>query len=237
MIINSIDIPQSCSLCQNKSNLFCCLTIDEKENLSENKGSNFYKKGQSIFYEGNQSHGLFCIYKGKVKLSKLGENGKDQVVRFAKSGDVVGYRSLFSNEPYQATATAMEDTYVCHLSADGFMKLITANPKLSWEAMKLLSKDLKNAEQHLINITQKTVKERIAEALLILYKTFGFTENNLTLDISLTRAEIGDIAGTTTETTIRTLAQLKKEGVIELNGKSISIPNINKLMNIAAIYD
>ena len=237
MSVNSVDIPSSCASCQNKSNLFCCLTIDEKDDLSVNKGNNFYKKGQSVFYEGNQSHGLFCIYKGKVKLSKLGENGKEQVVRFAKSGDVLGYRSLFSNEPYQATATAIEDTYVCHLSSDSFMELIKTNPKLSWEAMKLLSEDLKNAEQHLINITQKTVKERIAEALLILYKTFGFLEDGVTLDITLTRAEIGDIAGTTTETTIRTLAQLKKEGVIELSGKHISIPSVTDLANVAGVYD
>jgi len=232
----TVDVP-SCSGCKNDSKLFCCLTIDEKETLGENKGNNLYKKGQSIFYEGNQPHGLFCIFKGKVKLSKLGENGKEQVVRFAKTGDVLGYRSLFSNEPYQATATAMEDTYACHISTHNFMKVLNTNSKLSFQAVKILSEDLKNAEQHLLNITQKTVKQRIAEALLILYKTFGFTEDNQTLNVSLTRQEIGDIAGTTTETTIRTLAKLKKEGVILLYGKKIGISNISLLANIAGIYD
>ena len=166
----------------------------------------------------------------------MGEGGKEQVVRLANSGDIIGYRSLFKNELYQATATAIEDSYICHLSAHTFLELIKLNPKLSFEVMRLLSEDLKNAEQHLINITQKTVKERIGEALYILYKTFGTKEDGETLNIILTRSEISDIAGTTTETTIRTLAMLKKEGLIKTFGKKILIPDINKLKKFSGIY-
>jgi len=227
----------SCSECGNKSSIFCALSKDEKDELSTNKGSNYYKKGQAIFYEGNQSHGLYCVYKGKVKLSKLGENGKEQVIRFAKTADILGYRSLFSNEPYQATATALEDSYICHLSKDKFMGLMKENTSLSWNTMQLLSNDLKSAEQHLINIAQKTVKERIAEALLLLQTTFGFMEDNKSINVILTRSEIADIAGTTTETTIRTLAVLSNEGFIELKGKRIIIPNVITLTRVAGIYD
>ncbi len=227
----------TCSECNNQSSIFCSLSKDEQNELSINKGSNFYKKGQAIFYEGNQSHGLYCIFKGKIKLSKLGENGKEQVVRFAKTSDILGYRSLFSNEPYQATATALEDSYICHLSKEKFMALLRDNPKLSWSTMQLLSNDLKSAEQHLINIAQKSVKERIAEALLLLYATFGFLDDEKSLNIVLTRSEIADVAGTTTETTIRTLALLNTEGLIDLKGKRIIIPNISNLTRIAGIYD
>ncbi len=227
----------SCAECQNNNKIFCALSTDEKIELSENKGSNFYKKGQVIFYEGNQSHGLYCMYSGKVKLTKLGENGKEQVIRFAKTADILGYRSIFSNEPYQATATALEDSYICHLSKDKFMSLMRSNPKLSWNTMHLLSEDLKHAEQHLITIAQKSVKERIAEALLLIYSTFGYYNDTDTLDVVLSRSEIADIAGTTTETTIRTLATLNKEGIIVLNGKKISIPNVGKLSRVAGIYD
>ncbi len=232
----SLDIP-ACDKCTNKSKLFCCLSNTEKAEVGENKGDNFYKKGQSIFYEGNQSHGLFCIYKGKVKLSKLGQNGKEQIVRLAKDGDILGYRALFSNEAYQATATALEDCYICQLSADNVLNMIKKNPKMSWEVMKILSEDLKHAEQHLIDITQKTVKKRIAETLLILQRTFGTLDDGESIDVTLTRSEIGDIAGTTTETTIRTLAQLKKEGIIDLKGKVIKIPNVSKLASLAGVYD
>lgn len=227
----------SCAECQNDNKIFCALSLGEKNDLGENKGSNFYKKGQVVFYEGNQSHGLYCMYSGKVKLTKLGENGKEQVLRFAKTADILGYRSIFSKEPYQATATAIEDSYICHLSKDKFLSIMKTNPQLSWNTMELLSNDLKQAEKSLINIAQKTVKERIAEALLLLHATFGYFNDTTTLDVTLSRSEIADIAGTTTETTIRTLATLNKEGQIVLNGKKISIPDINSLSRVAGIYD
>lgn len=231
-----LEIP-SCAECTNDSKIFCALSREERGTLSENKGSNFYKKGQAIFYEGNHSNGLYCVFKGKVKLSKLGEDGKEQVIRFAKTADILGYRALLSNEPYQATAIAMEDCQICHLSKEKFMHLMQDNPKLSWNTMQLLSKDLRSAEQHLINIAQKTVKERISEALILLCSTFGYLEDGETIDIVLTRSEIADIAGTTTETTIRTLALLNKENLIELKGKKIKILNQRELTKTAGIYD
>lgn len=224
------EIPSCCD-CKVKS-VFCSLSNDEKQELESNKGNNFYKKGQAIFYEGNQSHGLYCIFKGKVKLSKLGENGKEQIIRFAKTSDILGYRALFGNEPYQATAIAMEDSYICHLSRENFLKQIKKDPNLSQKLLKVLSEDLRRAEQHLINIAQKTVKERIAETLVLLYNTFGVLDDGKSLDIQLSRAEIADIAGTTTETTIRTLVALSKEKLIKLEGKQIIIQDLKSLENV-----
>ncbi|NOQ72845.1 MAG: cyclic nucleotide-binding domain-containing protein [Crocinitomix sp.] len=228
----------NCTECSVESKVFCSLSKEEKDMVSANKGNNFYKKGQVIFYEGNHSNGLYCIYKGKVKLTKLGEDGKDQVLRFSKTGDILGYRSSLSEEPYSATATVLEDSHICHLSRDKYIAVMAANPKLSWNTMQVLSKDLKNAEQHLINIAQKTVKERISEALILLHDTFGFKEDDTqTLDVQLSRSEIADIAGTTTETTIRTLANLHKEKLIVLNGKMIKILCLKSLRRSAAIYE
>lgn len=232
----NVKIP-SCIDCKNKSNIFCTLSHDEKDKLGSNKINNFYKKGQTIFYEGNQSHGLFCVYSGKIKISKLSENGKEQIIRFVKKADILGYRSLFSNEPYQATATALEDTYVCLLRKDKVFNLLQSNPKMSWKTLLLLSDDLKKAENHLTNIAQKTVIERISEALLLLQSTYGFENDTNIIDVRLTRTEIGEVAGTTTETTIRTLAKLKKEGLVVLDGKKIGIPSISNLANMAKIYD
>ena len=236
MKLSKITIP-SCVDCKNNSKIFCALSINEKENLSKNKGGNFYKKGQAIFYEGNHSNGLYCIYKGKVKLSKLGERGKEQVVRFARTSDIIGYRALLSNEPYQATAVALEDCHVCHLSKEKFKELMCSNSNLSWNVMRLLSRDLKFAENHLINVAQKTVVERIAETLIVLKTTFGFLEDGKTLDVSLSRTEIADVAGTTTETTIRTLSNLAQEGYIDLDRKFIRILNLEGLIILAGIYD
>lgn len=233
---SSVEIPE-CTDCTNKNSVFCCLSYDDKALLTTNKGGNFFKKGQVIFYEGNYPHGLYCIYKGKVKISKLGEEGKEQIVRFAGNGDMLGYRAILSNESYQATATAMEDSYICHLSRDNFTKILKDNNNLSLEIIKLLSFDLKKSEQGLINISQKTVKERVAETLLILKEQFGFEKDEKTLSVVLTRREIGDISGVSTETTIRTLSDLSKEGIIDLNGKKIVITNLNELVKTANISD
>ena len=232
----NIKIP-SCVDCKNESNIFCTLSHDEKEKLGSNKVNTFYKKGQTVFYEGNQPRGLFCIYSGKIKLSKASENGKEQIIRLAKKGDILGYRSLFSNDPYQGSAIALEDSFICLLPKDKVFDLLKSNPKMSWKTLLLLSDDLKISENNLTNIALKKVAERIAEALLLLHSTFGFENTTNIIDVRLTRAEIGEIAGTTTETTIRTLAKLKKEGLIILDGKKIRIPNICNLANMAKMFD
>lgn len=225
----TINIP-TCNECTNKDGILCNLPEQDKSTISERKGNNLYKKRQTIFYEGNHANGLYCIHSGRVKLSKLGEDGKEQIVRFAKEGDILGYRSLLSDEPYHATATAMEDCYICQVSKDQFNLLLERNSKLSINVIKHLSKDLRGAEQLLLDVTQKSVKERIAEALITLKNTFGLEDDNKTLDVVLTRAEIADMAATTTETTIRTLAQLSSDGLIELSGKKIIIKDYENLL-------
>lgn len=233
---NPVNIP-SCSHCGNKGSIFCCLPDEELEKLSENKDNNFFKKGQVIFYEGNHPHGMYCIFKGKVKISKLGDEGKEQIVRFAGEGELLGYRSSLSNESYKATATAMEDCYICHIPKDKFSDVLNNNSKFSLEIIRLLSDDLKKSEQNLLNISQKPVRERIAETLLNLKMRFGFEEDGKTLSMTLTRREIGDIAGTTTETTIRTLSDFVKEKSINLDGKKIQILDLNKLVQTASLLD
>jgi len=232
----SVDIP-SCANCGNENSIFCCLPNIELDKLSENKDNNFFKKGQVIFYEGNHPHGMYCIYKGKVKISKLGDEGKEQIVRFAGEGELLGYRSSLSNESYKATATAMEDCYICHLPKDKFNEALNNNSKFSLEVIRLLSEDLKKSEQNLINISQKPVRERIAETLINLKKRFGYEDDGKTLSVTLTRREIGDIAGTTTETTIRTLSDFVKDGIIELEGKKIQILDLNKLTRTASLFE
>ncbi|TNE74569.1 Crp/Fnr family transcriptional regulator [bacterium] len=229
-----LDIP-SCSLCENRDGILCSLPMKCKETISEGKGGNFYRKGQIIFYEDNHVNGLYCIYKGKVKLTKLGENGKEHIVRFAKTGDVLGYRSLLGNETYKATAMALEDSYVCLMDKNKFKDVIVENPKLSFSLMELLSKDLKNAEQKLINISEKTVLVRMVEAILLLEDCFGVDIEGY-IDVNLTRSEYADIVGTTIETAIRSLSSLKEDGYIDMDGKKIIITDKKGLLQISNAF-
>lgn len=233
-----IEVP-SCSECKGRkdNNLFCSLSQNELEKFSEDKADNYYKKGQVIFYEGNRGHGLYCIYKGKVKIHKLGEEGKEQIVRFAKKGDVLGYRSMLGDEPYNATATAIEDCVICSIPKSKFLEVLESNNDLTYKTIQLLTHDLKESEKKIINITQKPVVERIAEALLILKEKFGVMADGKTIDVVLTRKEIGDLAGVTTETTIRTLSDLNKKGILVLSGKRIELANISRLMHLANLVN
>lgn len=227
----------NCTLCKNTHSIISCLHLPEKAAINNEKNDYIYKKGEVIFKEGNYAHNIYCVHSGKLKLSKLGKDGKEQIVRFAKAGDILGYRSLLSDDPYHANAIVMEDAEICVIPKATFQKIMEENYKLSLNMIQLLSRDLKSAEQHLIDVAQKSVRERIAESLVLLTNLFGYKEDRKTIDLIITRSEIADLAGTTTETTIRTLSQFSNENIIQLEGKKIIVNNLNQLMFIANIYD
>jgi len=224
-----------CTTCKNKNKLFCGLNNDDRAYLSVNKGSSSYKSGQVVFNEKSQPQGLYCIYNGKVKVSKLGADGKEQIVRFFGTGEVIGYRALLSNTSYNATATAIEDCEICHISKSVFMNRLQENSSLAYNVIQLLSENLKDSEDKLLSVTQKSVRERVAQALLLLKTRFGLEEDEATLPVLLTRREIGEIACITTETTIRTMSDFKKESILEFNKKKIKIIDMDRLISIAGI--
>ncbi|MBZ0327729.1 MAG: Crp/Fnr family transcriptional regulator [Altibacter sp.] len=228
-----------CSECKNRTQnqIFCNLSQGEIETISKGKSENFYPKGQVIFHEGSRGNGLYCVYKGKVKVYKSGEKGKEQIIRLAKEGEVLGYRSLLSNELYSASAAVIEDSVVCFISKGQFLEVLKQNSELSLETLQLLSRDLRESEKKIVNITQKTVVERIAESLLVLKEKFGLDQDGKTLNATLSRREIGNLAGVSTETTIRTLSELNKTDILNLNGKQIEFLNVNKLLSLANIRD
>ncbi len=224
----------NCTSCKELNKLFCGLSLSDREAFSQNKRKNIYKKGQAIYYEGNYPQGLFCIYRGKIKISTIGRKGKEQIVKFKGRGEVLGYKALLNDEPYIATATAISDCEVCHISKNAFLDTLEKSKHLSLNTIRLLSNDLKESEQKFINLSQKPVKERVAEALLLLKNRFGFEEDGKTIEVNLTRREIGEIAGITTETTIRILSEFSKEKILNLKDKKISIINIPQLEKIGA---
>ncbi|MBS1517507.1 MAG: Crp/Fnr family transcriptional regulator [Bacteroidetes bacterium] len=228
----------SCDTCSARlDSVFCDLHEDDVEKISEYKHCNLYLKGQTIFNEGNHPTGLFCINKGRVKLSQTGFEGKEQIIRLAKDGDVMGYRSLISGEPYSASATVLEDSRICIIPKSIFYDLIKNNAALTGKIMKLLANDLKFAQNKITNLAQKPVIERLAETLLMLKEYYGMKENEPYLNITITREEIANIVGTATETAIRLLSELRKEGILELEGKKIKIIKSEALLKLANLYD
>ena len=229
-------IPQ-CEHCPSRlDSVFTELNHNQLEVLSSEKGCNYYKKGQTVFFEGNNSHGIYCVHKGKIKLHKLGTEGKEHIIRFAKDGDILGYRALLSGEPFSASATVLDDASLCYIPKDGLLKLIMEDPAFSMKILELTCKEMGKAADTITNLAQKPVRERLAEVLLMLKETFGLDEEGV-IDVQLTREELANIVGTATESVIRLLSEMKKEGTIELRGKKIAILDEKELIHICNLYE
>lgn len=231
-------VPQiECQDCEHKGeSLFCDLDKGALSEIDQHKTSNVYKKGQVVFYEGNHPMGLFCLQSGKIKIYKTGVEGKEQIVRFAKPGDFLGYRALISNELYTASAAAMEDCKICLIDKHVFFNLLDGDKGFNWKMMQQLSRELRQAEEFMTDLAQKTVRERVAEVLVLLRTKYGYeNESSKTLNTSLSREELASYVGTATETLIRLLSEFKSDGIIDTQGQKISILKPEVLVQIANI--
>ena len=225
-----------CNQCMIKCfNALDTLTHQELENFSDHKTSLLIKKGDLIMSEGGVINGLYCIKDGKCKLTKLGTNGKEQIIRFIKGGDILGHRSILSEEPVGLNVVALEDMHVCFIPKSDILAAIKENNQFSLKLIKNISHDLNQANNTISQMAQKPVKDRLALTLLNLDRIFG-VDNEDCLDIILTREEIANTIGTATESAIRLLSNLKKDGVIDLIGKKIKILNKPLLKNISLGY-
>ncbi len=209
--------------------LFSELSREQIASLRLQEIDKVYKKGESLFNEGGYPKALYVVYKGIVKIHKYGVNGKEQITRLASAGDIIGYRSILNGEQYSASASAVEETRLFKIPSDAFLDLLKANSDFSMKVLKMLAGDLRKAEKQVIDMAQKSVREKVAEALLLLSSKFGVNEDTAALNSKLTRKEIGDIAGVTTESAIRTISDFNKEQIIEIDGKKILIKDVTKL--------
>lgn len=207
------------------------LTKEELIKMSNCKTSKLIKKGETIFEEGENVNGVFCVKDGVCKMTKLSPNGKDQIVKLVKKGELLGQRSMISDEPANLTAVALEDMQVCFIPKTEILGFFDTNNKFSMNVMKTICGDLKEADDIMVNMAQKSVKERLAITLIYLEETFG-TNTDGALKLQLSREEIAGIIGTATESCIRLLSEFNKLGVIAISGKKISISDRKMLLKL-----
>jgi CRP-like cAMP-binding protein len=200
--------------------------------IADCKTSYTIKKGEPIFEEGESVNGIFCIKEGVCKLSKLSANGKDQIVKLMKPGELLGQRSMISEQPANLSAIALEDMEVCFIPKSEVIGFFNQNNEFSMNMMKSVCGDLKESDDHMVSMAQKTVKQRLAETLLYLHDTFGKNDDE-TLKIQLSREELAGMIGTATESCIRLLSDFNKLGLIALTGKKIILKNVNGLRKIS----
>ena len=207
------------------------LNKEELLRMAECKTSYTIKKGEPIFEEGDVTNGIYCIKDGVCKLSKLSDNGKDQIVKLVKPGELLGQRSMISDEPANLSAVALEDMEVCFIPRSEVMQFFTQNNQFSMNVMRTICDDLKGADDHMVNMAQKTVRQRLGETLIYLEETFGKNEDG-SLHIQLSREELAGMIGTATESCIRLLSELNKSEYIELIGKKIKLLDKNELKRL-----
>lgn len=207
------------------------LSKDELIKMSECKTSQTIKRGDVIFEEGENINGVFCVKDGVCKLTKLSENGKSQIVKLVRRGELLGQRSMISEEPANLSAVALEDMEVCFIPKSEILSAFNNNNKFSMNVMRNICGDLRDADNILVNMAQKTVRERLAHTLLYLHSTFEPNTDG-SLRPQLSREELAGIIGTATESCIRLLSEMGKEGLIKLEGKKIYITNLPGLKRI-----
>jgi len=202
------------------------------EDITRNQKTSKYKKKENLFREGDIPQQLFFIDSGKVKAFKTSDDGKELITHVYGKGDFFGYSSLLQGREYPVTAVALEESQICKISKKDFFQLMHKNKDVSSHLIKLMAKNVAEAEEQLLSLAYDTVRKRAANALLTLESKFKSTENSDPTKIKATRDDIAAIAGTATETLIRCLGEFKEDGLIDVEGRSILILDVDGLSDI-----
>jgi CRP-like cAMP-binding protein len=210
--------------------IFKSLSNEELEMLNSSLKCNTYRKGEIIYREGSRITGIYCVKKGILKIYKTGVDSKPQIVAFAIKGDITGYRSVLSNEVACTTAEIIEEAEICFIPSEIIFNLIKSNSDFALSLIQLTCRELDQANIFIKDIAQKTVKQRLAEILLMLENTFKLDDEGY-IAVNLTREDLSSIVGTATESVIRILSDFKNDGLISIKGKKIKI-NDKRKMNL-----
>ncbi|HXC06815.1 MAG TPA: Crp/Fnr family transcriptional regulator [Bacteroidia bacterium] len=203
--------------------------------ISSYKNQNFYRKGDYIFREGNTMMGIHFIQSGGVKVVTTNINGREQVVRLAADGDILGHRVL-GNDKYYFNAIAVMDTHVCFIQTSAFKDVCTNNPEFAYNLILFYALELRRAELRVKYHAQMNIREKVAEAFVYINEVFGTNLKTRTLNIELSRKELADIAGTTPEQVTRQLSDFEEEKFVARKKREIQIMNLHGLENIVSDY-
>lgn len=204
--------------------------LNDLRQLSEQYSVTMARKKDAIYKEGSMPRGLYFLCSGKVKTSLSNEQGKELITGLYKEGDFFGYLSLLEGEKYRDSATALEDSEICMIPKDDFFSLIYTNPQVSQKFIRIMSNNLLDREEQLIRLAYNSVRKRVAEALIKLCDHYGSDAGRI--DMTISREDLANLAGTATETTIRTLSDFRQEGLVDIKSGTISILEYARLSGI-----
>lgn len=213
--------------------LWRVLLPEQKRIISENLTLQEYKKGQIIYAEGEDPENLWILLRGKVKKYKSGIGDRVQILRLYRPVQYFGHRAYFAQEPYVSSAAAFEQSTLGYVSMQIVEDLIRQNNELAMFIIHNLSKTLGGSDTKIVNLTQKHIRGRLAEALLLLEDNYGLEDDKATLKIYMSREDLANLSNMTTANAIRTLSTFVNEKLIIVDGRRIKIINEPQLRKIS----
>lgn len=199
------------------------LTDEQREMVIQNIRVKTYKKNEMVYAENDRPLDLLFVVDGKLKIYKEGNGGKTQIIRVALPKNYLGYRAYFAHQDYQTSAMAMETSKVAHISLGMLDDLMHKNAELACFFIHELACHLGTAHERTINLTQKHIRGRLAEALLFLRDAYGLEEDGCTLSIYLSREDMANLSNMTTSNAIRTLSAFAQERLVAIDGRKIKL--------------
>ncbi len=193
----------------------------------------YFNQGHVLYHAGNIARGMYIISKGKVKLSKFGIEGKEQIIKIVHNGDVMGHEALLNDQRFHEDAEVLEDAEVYYVGREDFEKVCNHDIAVLNYLTKLICKDLNKVEEQLVAAAYEPVRGRLASILLMLSKMY---EKDGKYIINLSRSDLANLAGTAKETSIRLISELKGDGVLDVDGQNIIIKDLNALKQVAGLY-
>jgi CRP-like cAMP-binding protein len=224
-----------CNCIDNSTSIFGRLPKKDIDFLRQHHSCIGYKKNEIIYREGDKPTGLISLSEGKVKLFKEGVGGREQIVRLAKPVGFIGYRALFAEENYLATAITLENSSVCVIEKDALFEVLANNSELTMIILKSLATELGFSNSRCVTLTQKHVRGRLAESILVLKDTYGVEDDNKTIKALLSREDLASLSNMTNSNAIRTLSTFAQEKVIEIDGRKIKILDLHQLEKISEL--
>ncbi len=200
------------------------------DSISDSKHVYYYNKGQRILLEGNLTKGIYFIKSGKVKIYKSGSAGNEQILRFAKSGDLLGLSTLEGDKDGKVSAMAISEVMLCYIRNDTFIEIIKKSPDLTFELLSMLTLELQKSDDRFLKLATYPVKKRVIDSLLIIYE---MEESAASIQLSLSRQEIANLACTTKEQVSKIISELQSQKLISVAGKQLEIHDIEKLRKLA----
>ena len=199
--------------------------------LTDSNIVNHYKKKHRVYSEGNHPHSLYYLNSGKIRTYKINDNGKELTLSLYNSGDFFGYNALLENTMYKETAETLEESEIGVIDRADFEILINNNKEVSQKFIKLLANNVTEKEEQLINLAYNSLRKRVADSIITLLKKYKKEEHAEFL-IYISREDLAHIAGTTTESLIRTLSDFKNEGLVEAEAGYVKVLNEKKLLDM-----